>query len=129
VTGLYFYDSDVVQNAKKLKPSARGELEITDLNNLYLLQGKLKVEFLSRGIAWLDTGTPQSLLQASNFVQVVEERQGLKIGCIEEIAYHNGFIDKARLLKLAAEYGNNDYGQYLKGVASGDGVLAFGAIA
>lgn len=127
VTGLYFYDSNVVAYAKQLKPSARGELEITDLNNVYLAQGGLQVEFLSRGIAWLDTGTPQSLLQASNFVQVVEERQGLKIGCIEEIAYHNGFIDKMQLLKLAAEYGNNDYGHYLKSVAVGDGVLEFTA--
>jgi glucose-1-phosphate thymidylyltransferase len=117
VTGLYFYDNSVAALAKSLKPSARGELEITDLNNTYLRQGQLKVEFLSRGIAWLDTGTPQSLLQASNFVQVVEERQGLKIGCIEEIAFHQGFIDGAQLRQLAAEYGSNDYGQYLREVA------------
>jgi glucose-1-phosphate thymidylyltransferase len=117
VTGLYFYDHNVAAIAKSLKPSARGELEITDLNNVYLAKNQLKVEFLSRGIAWLDTGTPQSLLQASNFVQVVEERQGLKIGCIEEIAYHNGFIDSAKLLALAAEYGSNEYGQYLKEIA------------
>jgi glucose-1-phosphate thymidylyltransferase len=117
VTGLYFYDATVSSMAKELKPSPRGELEITDLNNAYLKKGQLKVEFLSRGIAWLDTGTPQSLLQASNFVQVVEERQGLKIGCIEEIAFHQGFINKSQLIQLASEYGSNEYGKYLKEVA------------
>ncbi len=123
VTGLYFYDSDVVEIAKKVKPSARGELEIVDVTNAYLTRGDLKMEFLGRGVAWLDTGTPDSLLQASNFIHMVEERQGLKIGCIEEIAFHNGFIDKAQFLKLADEYGKNDYGNYMRAVASeGSGV-------
>lgn len=117
VTGLYFYDNGVADIAKNLKPSARGELEITDLNNVYLQQGRLGVELFTRGMAWLDTGTPQSLLQASNFIQTVEERQGLKIGCIEEVAYRQGFITKAQLLVLAEEFGNTEYGQYLKAVA------------
>ena len=116
VTGLYFYDSDVVDIAKSLKPSPRGELEITDVTNAYLKRGDLKVEFFGRGVAWLDTGTPQSLLQASNFVHMVEERQGLKVGCIEEIAFSNGYINAEQLLKLADEYGNNDYGVYLRNV-------------
>lgn len=114
VTGLYFYDSDVVEIAKAVKPSARGELEIVDVSNAYLKRGDLKIEFLGRGVAWLDTGTPDSLLQASNFIHMVEERQGLKIGCIEEIAFHNGFIDKTQFLALADEYGNNDYGKYMR---------------
>jgi len=113
VTGLYFYDSSVVEIAKNLKPSARGELEITDVTNAYLKRGNLSVEFFGRGFAWLDTGTPQSLLQASNFVQVVEERQGLKIGCIEEIAYHEGYITREQFKQLADSYGNNEYGAYL----------------
>lgn len=117
VTGLYFYDSQVVDIAKNLKPSARGELEITDLNNEYLKKGQLKVDLFSRGMAWLDTGTPQSLLKASNFVNMVEERQGLKIGCIEEIAYRKKFINTNQLIELANEYKGNDYGDYLVQVA------------
>lgn len=117
VTGLYFYDSDVVEIAKAVKPSARGELEIVDVSNAYLKRGDLKIEFLGRGVAWLDTGTPHSLLQASNFIHMVEERQGLKIGCIEEISFHNGFIDKEQFLALADEYGSNDYGNYMREIA------------
>lgn len=112
VTGLYFYDNDVLQIAAGLKPSARGELEITDVNQAYLQRGKLHVELLGRGFAWLDTGTHESLLQAANFVQTIEERQGLKIACIEEIALAKGFIDAAQLERLARAY-NNQYGQYL----------------
>ena len=113
VTGLYFYDHTVVEKAKSLKPSARGELEITDLNRFYLEQGKLNVKLLGRGLAWLDTGTHDSLLQASNFIATLEKRQGLKASCIEEIAYKRGFIDKEQLIKLAKEYNNNEYGEYL----------------
>lgn len=116
VPGLYFYDNRVVRFAKELKPSKRGELEITDINRIYLEQGDLKVGILSRGIAWLDTGTFPSLMQASQFVQVIEERQGLKIGCIEEIAYLMGFIDAGQLKKLAKPLMKSGYGEYLMGV-------------
>jgi len=113
VTGLYFYDSDVLGIAASLKPSARGELEITDVNNAYLGAGKLHVVTLGRGIAWLDTGTPDALLQAANFVAAVEQRQGLKIGAPEEVAYRMGFIDRAQLERLASGFKGNPYGQYL----------------
>jgi len=118
VTGLYFYDNTVVEKAKKLKPSKRGELEITDLNRLYLHEGRLKVELMGRGMAWLDTGTHESMLQASNFVATLEQRQGLKASCIEEIAYLRGFIDKEQLLALAKELGKSQYGTYLKNIAT-----------
>jgi glucose-1-phosphate thymidylyltransferase len=113
VTGLYFYSNDVVEKAKKLKPSARGELEITDLNRIYLEENKLNVKLLGRGFAWLDTGTHDSLLQASNFIATIEQRQGLKVSCIEEIAYKKGFINKEQLLKLAQPLSKNQYGEYL----------------
>ncbi|MFM1893333.1 MAG: glucose-1-phosphate thymidylyltransferase RfbA [Crocinitomicaceae bacterium] len=113
VPGLYFYDNSVVEIAKNLKPSERGEYEITDVNAAYLRQGKLKVAILDRGTAWLDTGTFSSLMQAGQFVQVIEERQGLKVGCIEEIAYRNGFIDKKQLKQLAAPLVKSGYGNYL----------------
>ena len=113
VPGLYFYDNSVVEVAKQLKPSARGEYEITDVNKHYLEEGKLKVGLMGRGTAWLDTGTFSTLIQASLFVEVIEDRQGLKIGCIEEIAYHNGFIDKEQLAKIAEPLLKSGYGQYL----------------
>lgn len=117
VTGLYFYSNDVVKKAKNLKPSARGELEITDLNKLYLKEGRLQVEILGRGMAWLDTGTHESLLQAGNYIHTIETRQGLKISCIEEIAYKRGFIDKEQLIKLAQPLLKNQYGEYLLNIA------------
>ncbi|HSM47889.1 MAG TPA: glucose-1-phosphate thymidylyltransferase RfbA [Draconibacterium sp.] len=113
VTGLYFYSNDVVEKAKNLKPSKRGELEITDLNRLYLNENRLNVKLLGRGFAWLDTGTHDSLLQASNFIATIEQRQGLKVSCIEEIAYKKGFITKEQLLDLAKPLIKNQYGQYL----------------
>jgi glucose-1-phosphate thymidylyltransferase len=113
VTGLYFYDNNVVKMAKQVSPSARGELEITTLNQLYLEQGNLSVELLGRGFAWLDTGTHDSLMDASNFVATVEKRQGLKVACLEEIAWRNGWLDDEQLTTLAASLSKNQYGQYL----------------
>jgi glucose-1-phosphate thymidylyltransferase len=113
VTGLYFYDQQVVELASALKPSARGELEITDLNRAYLERGQLQLELLGRGSAWLDTGTHASLLQAASYIETIEQRQGLKISCVEEIAYRMGYIDADQLRKLARELDRNDYGRYL----------------
>ncbi len=113
VPGLYFYDSTVVEKAKSIKPSSRGELEITDINRLYLEEGKLKVEKLPRGTAWLDAGTVEALLQASLFIQVLEQRQGLRIGCVEEVAYRMGFITKEELVELARSLKSSGYGEYL----------------
>ena len=113
VTGLYFYDNQVVDIAAQLKPSVRGELEITDVNQTYLDRGSLRVRFWGRGMAWLDMGTPDSLLEAANFIEVVERRQGLKIGCVEEVAYHMGYIDDEQLSRLAHEMTGSSYGDYL----------------
>lgn len=118
VTGLYFYGNDVVEKAKKLKPSKRGELEITDLNLLYLKEGRLNLKMMGRGMAWLDTGTHDSLLEASNFISTIENRQGLKVACLEEIAFRNGYISKDQLLKLAEPLKKNHYGQYLIKIAN-----------
>lgn len=118
VTGLYFYDNTVVKKAKALKPSPRGELEITDLNRVYLEEGTLEIKLMGRGMAWLDTGTYESLLQAANFIATLEQRQGLKASCIEEIAYKRGFINKNQLLELAQPFRNSQYGKYLLRVAS-----------
>ncbi len=119
VTGLYFYDKNVVEYAKSIKPSARGELEITDLNKIYLEKGNLNVETLGRGYAWLDTGTHESLLQAASFVETVQDRQGLKIACPEEIAYNLGYINKDQLKELAKPLAKNEYGQYLLAIVDG----------
>ncbi len=116
VPGLYFYDNSVVEIAKNLKPSARGEYEITDVNKTYLERGQLSVQVLGRGMAWLDTGTHRSLLQAGQFIEVIEERQGLKIGCIEEVAWQQGFIDDEQLARLGEKYLKSGYGEYLLGL-------------
>jgi glucose-1-phosphate thymidylyltransferase len=121
VPGLYFFDNDVVDIAAKLRPSARGEIEITDVNLAYLRRGDLRVEPLGRGFAWLDTGTHEALQQAASYVQVIQDRQGLKISCVEEIAYRLGYIDRTQLLVLAAELAKNDYGRYLMDIANEDG--------
>ena len=118
VTGLYFYDNSVVEKAKSLKPSPRGELEITDLNRVYLEEGTLEIKLMGRGMAWLDTGTYESLLQAANFIATLEQRQGLKASCIEEIAFKRGFINKDQLLELAQPMKNSQYGKYLLRIAS-----------
>lgn len=118
VTGLYFYGNDVVEKAKSLKPSKRGELEITDLNTLYLNEGRLNVELLGRGMAWLDTGTHDSLLEAANFISTIQNRQGLQVACLEEIAYRKGYISREKLLELAETLKKNLYGQYLIKIAN-----------
>ncbi len=114
VTGLYFYDNDVIEIAKNIKPSARGELEITTVNQEYLKRNKLKIELLGRGFAWLDTGSYDSLIEAGQFVQTIEHRQGYKIACLEEIAYNKGWISKDKVLEIAEPLNKNSYGQYLK---------------
>ena len=123
VTGLYFYDNSVVKKAKALKPSPRGELEITDLNRVYLEEGTLEIKLMGRGMAWLDTGTYESLLQAANFIATLEQRQGLKASCIEEIAFKKGFINKKQLLELAAPIKNSQYGKYLLRIAEEESIV------
>ncbi|MGD9167077.1 MAG: sugar phosphate nucleotidyltransferase, partial [Syntrophobacterales bacterium] len=123
VTGLYFYDNRVLDIAGQLKPSARGELEITDVNRAYLEMKALRVEKLGRGIAWLDTGTHETLMQAANFIETIEERQGLKIACVEEIAFRMGYIDAVQLETLARPLVKNGYGQYLLDIIKYEGVL------
>ena len=123
VTGLYFYDNGVLDIAASIPPSARGELEITDVNRVYLERGDLCVEIMGRGFAWLDTGTHDSLAEAGQFVEILERRQGLKMSCLEEIAFHQGFIDRDMLLKSATRYGKSGYGKYLKRVAELDGLI------
>jgi len=120
LTGLYFYDNAVVNIAKEVKPSPRGELEITDVNKIYLKRGKLNVELLGRGFAWLDTGTFDSLMQASQFIETIEKRQGFKIACLEEIAYYMGYITKGKLIKLADRMNKSEYGQYLLDIAQSE---------
>ena len=120
VTGLYFYSNDVVEKAKKLKPSQRGELEITDLNNVFLKENRLNIKLLGRGFAWLDTGTPSSLLQASNFIETLETRQGLKVSCLEEIAFRKGFINKQQLEILIEPLKKSQYGEYLQKILNDD---------
>ena len=119
VVGLYFYDQGVVDIAKGIQPSSRGELEITSVNQAYLRAGTLKVEVMGRGYAWLDTGTPGTMLEASNFIRTIEERQALKVACIEEIAYNNGYIEAEKVALLATDYKGNPYGEYLLKVIAG----------
>jgi len=126
VTGLYFYSNDVVKKSKNLKPSKRGELEITDLNRLYLEEERLNLKMMGRGMAWLDTGTHDSLLEASNFIATIENRQGLKVACLEEIAFRYGYIDKDQLLKLAEPLRKSHYGEYLVKIANEVGFLSLG---
>ena len=118
VTGLYFYDNDVVEIAKNIKPSARGELEITDINKVYLERNKLSVEVMGRGFAWLDTGTHETLLEASTFIETIEKRQNLKVACLEEISFRMGYITKDQLIALAEPLKKNQYGQYLLRLAA-----------
>ncbi|MEG1273752.1 MAG: sugar phosphate nucleotidyltransferase, partial [Acinetobacter sp.] len=118
VTGLYFYDNDVIQIAKQVKPSDRGELEITTVNQMYLERGDLNVELLGRGFAWLDTGTHESLLEAAQFVETIEKRQGYKVACLEEIAFNNGWLTAEQILEIGQSMSKNDYGQYLISLVS-----------